>query len=51
MITQIIITTMMVIMPQVKVEAADPLTAKGVANNSEALYSMAEARDLSISEL
>ena len=34
--------------PQVKVEAADLLMVKVVANNLEALHSKAEARDLSI---
>ena len=34
--------------PQVKVEAADLLMVKVVANNLEALHSEAEARDLSI---
>ena len=39
---------MTITLPQVKVEAADLLIVKEVANNLEALHSEAEARDLSI---
>ena len=39
---------MIIILPQVKIEATDLLLVKVVANNSEASYSKAEARDLSI---
>ena len=39
---------MIIILPQVKIEAADLLLVKAVANNSEASHSKAEARDLSI---
>ena len=38
----------MVIMPKVRVEAADLLMAKVVTENSETSHSVAEARDLSI---
>ena len=38
---------MIIILPQVKIEAADLLLVKAVANNSEASHSEAEARDLS----
>ena len=38
---------MIIILPQVKIEAADFLLVKVVANNSEASYRKAEARDLS----
>ena len=37
---------MRIILPQVKIEAADLLLVKAVANNLEALHSEAEARDL-----
>ena len=39
---------MIITLPQVRVEAADLLMVKAVANNSEASHSKAEARDLSI---
>ena len=39
---------MTITLPQVKVEPADLLMVKAVANNLEALHSEAEARDLSI---
>ena len=39
---------MTITLPQVKVEAADLLMVKAVADNLEALHSEAEARDLSI---
>ena len=39
---------MTITLPQVKVEAADLLMVKAVANNLEALHREAEARDLSI---
>ena len=39
---------MTITLPQVKVEAADLLMVKVVANNLEALYSEAEASDLSL---
>ena len=38
---------MIIILPQVKIEAADLLLVKAVADNSEASHSKAEARDLS----
>ena len=38
---------MIIILPQVKIEAADLLLVKVVANNLEASHSEAEARDLS----
>ena len=37
---------MIIILPQVKIEAADLLTVKAVANNSEASHREAEAKDL-----
>ena len=40
---------MIITLPQVRVEAADLLMVKVVANNFEASHSEAEARDLSIS--
>ena len=48
MISLIIITIMIITLPQVRVEAADLLTVKMVADNFEASHSEAEARDLSI---
>ena len=39
---------MIIILPQVKIEATDLLLVKVVANNLEASHSEAEARDLSI---
>ena len=48
MITPIIITIMIITLPQVRVKAADLLMVKAVADNSEASPSKAEARDLSI---
>ena len=48
MITLIIITIMIIALPQVRVEAADLLMVKAVAYNSDASHSKAEARDLSI---
>ena len=48
MITLIIITIMIITLPQVRVEAADLLMVKAVADNSKASHSKAEARDLSI---
>ena len=47
MITLTIIIIMIIILPQVKIEAADLLLVKAVADNSEASHSEAEARDLS----
>ena len=38
---------MIIILPQVKIEAADHLMVKVVADNSEALHREAEAKDLS----
>ena len=38
---------MIIILPQIKIEAADLLLIKAVANNLEASHSEAEARDLS----
>ena len=48
MITPIIISIMIITLPQVRIEAADLLMVKVVANNSEASHSKAKARDLSI---
>ena len=48
MITLIIITIMIITLPQVRVEATDLLMVKAVADNFEASHSKAEARDLSI---
>ena len=48
MITPIIITIMIITLPQVRVKATDLLMAKTVPGNSEASHSKAEARDLSI---
>ena len=48
MITQIIITIMIITLPQVKVKAADLLLVKVVANNLEASHNKTEAKDLSI---
>ena len=39
---------MIITLPQVRVEAADLLMVKAVADNSKASHSKAEARDLSI---
>ena len=47
MITLTIIIIMIIILPQVKIEATDLLLVTAVANNSEASNSKAEARDLS----
>ena len=38
---------MIIILPQVKIKAADPLTVRAVANNSEVSHREAEAKDLS----
>ena len=38
---------MIIILPKVKIEAADLLTVKAVTNNSEASHREAEAKDLS----
>ena len=43
-----ILTIMIITLPQVRVEAADLLMVKAVADNFEASHSEAEARDLSI---
>ena len=51
MITLIIITIMIITLPQVRVEAADLLMVKAVADNFEASHSKAEARDLSITHI
>ena len=48
MIVLIIITTMIITLPQVKIEVTDLLTVKAVTSNSEASYKEAEAKDLSI---
>ena len=48
MITLIVISIMIITLPKVKVEAADLLMVKVVADNLEALHSEAEARGLSI---
>ena len=47
MITLITIIIMIIILPQVKIEATDLLMVKVVANNSEASHREAEAKDLS----
>ena len=47
-ITLITIIITIIILPQVKIKAADLLLVKAVANNLEASYSKAEARDLNI---
>ena len=47
MITLITIIIIIIILPQVKIEAADLLMVKAVANNSEASHREAEAKDLS----
>ena len=47
MITLITIIIMIIILPQVKIEAADLLTVMAVANNSEASHREAEAKDFS----
>ena len=47
-IVLIIITTMIIILPQVKTEATDLLMVKVVTSNLEASYKEAEAKDLSI---
>ena len=44
MITLTIIIIMIIILPQVKIEAADLLLVKAVADNSEASHSETEAR-------
>ena len=46
-ITLTIIIIMIIILPQVKIETADLLLVKAVADNSGASHSEAEARDLS----
>ena len=48
MIVLITITTMIITLPQVKIEATDLLTVKVVTGNSEASHKEAEAKDLSI---
>ena len=48
MIVLIIITTMIITLPKVKIKAADLLTVKVVTGNSEASHKEAEAKDLSI---
>ena len=48
MIVLIIITTMIITLPQVKTKAADLLTVKVVTGNLEASHKEAEAKDLSI---
>ena len=47
-ITLIIIIIMTIILPQVKIKAADLLLVKAVADNLKVSHSKAEARDLSI---
>ena len=47
MITLTITIIMIILLPQVKNKAADLLLVKAAADNSEALHSKAEARDLS----
>ena len=42
---------MIIILPQVKIEAADLLLVKAVADNLEASHSKAEARDLSTTNI
>ena len=48
MIALIIITTMIITLPQVKIKAADLLMVKAVTSNLEASQKEAEAKDLSI---
>ena len=48
MIVLITITTNIITLPQVKIEATDLLTVKVVTSNSEASHKEAEAKDLSI---
>ena len=48
MIVLIIITTMIITLPQVKIKAADLLMVKALTDNLEASYREAEAKDLSI---
>ena len=51
MITLIITIIMITTLPPVKIEAADLLMAKVVADNLEASHSEAEARDLSLTNV
>ena len=48
MIALTIIITMILALPQVRVEAADPLMVKAVTNNLEVLHNKTEAKDLNI---
>ena len=48
MIALTIITTMILILPQVRVEAADPLMVKAGTDNLEASHKESEAKDLNI---
>ena len=48
MIALTIITTMILILPQVRVEAADPSMVKAVTNNLEVSHNETEAKDLNI---
>ena len=48
MIALTIITTMILILPQVRVEAADPLMVKAVTNNLKVSHNETEAKDLNI---
>ena len=48
MIALTIIITMIIILPQVRVEAADPLMAKVVTDNLEVSHKETEAKDLNI---
>ena len=48
MIVLITITTMIITLPHVKIEATDLLVVKAVTGNSEASHKEAEAKDLSI---
>ena len=48
MIALAIIITMIIIWPQVRIEAADPLMVKVVTNNLEVSHNKTEAKDLNI---
>ena len=48
MIAVTIIITMILTLPQVRVEAADPLMVKAVTNNLEVSHNETEAKDLNI---
>ena len=48
MIALKIIITMILILPQIRVEAADPLMVKAVTNNLQVSHKETEAKDLNI---